>query len=73
MIVIRGALKSAGKWFRPIGRYSGCQNGGMGKAFPKISKAKDGLREAHMDVLVAVFGKAFPISPSTEATRLGLP
>jgi hypothetical protein len=27
-------------------------------AFPKISKAKDGLREAHMDVLVAVFGKA---------------
>jgi len=25
--------------------------------FPKISKAMDGLREAHMDVLVAVFGK----------------
>ena len=25
--------------------------------FPKISKARDGLREAHRDMLVAVFGK----------------
>ena len=31
-----------------------------GKSFPKISEAKDGRREAHMDVLVAVFGKDFP-------------
>jgi hypothetical protein len=28
------------------------------QAFPRISKAMDGLREAHMDVLVAVLGKA---------------
>ncbi|PSF05997.1 hypothetical protein C7H09_11685 [Marinobacter fuscus] len=33
---------------------------GFGVGFPKISKAKDGLREAHMDVLVAVFGKPTP-------------
>ena len=29
----------------------------MRTAFPKMSKAMDGLREAHRDVLVAVFGK----------------
>jgi|TARA_R100000231_G_scaffold87526_1_gene66379 hypothetical protein len=33
---------------------------GFGVGFPKISKAMDGLREAHMDVLVAVFGKPTP-------------
>nr|BBJ04714.1 hypothetical protein YBY_25630 [Marinobacter nauticus] len=32
----------------------------FGVGFPKISKAMDGLREAHMDVLVAVFGKPTP-------------
>ncbi|GHD48144.1 hypothetical protein GCM10008110_16850 [Marinobacter persicus] len=45
----------------------------MGKAFPKISKAKDGLREAHMDVLVAVFGKAFPTPSSTPTTQARAP
>ncbi|WP_417501947.1 hypothetical protein [Marinobacter sp.] len=29
------------------------------KAFPKLWRAKDGPTQAHMDVLVACFGKAF--------------
>ena len=37
----------------------------MGNVFRGISKAKDGLREAHMDVLVAVPLKTFPISDAT--------
>ena len=57
--------------FESLERYLVCQNGGAGKAFPKISKARDGLREAHRDVLVAVFGKAFPVPSSTITTRLG--
>jgi hypothetical protein len=36
-------------------------------AFPKISKAMDGLREAHMDVLVAVFGKATLMADTPKA------
>ncbi|PSF14236.1 hypothetical protein C7H10_05955 [Marinobacter shengliensis] len=34
--------------------------GGWGKSFPKVLRAKDGPNEAHMDVLVASFGKDFP-------------
>src|SRR5690554_3025851 len=41
------------------------------KAFPRISSAMDGRREAHMDVLVAVFGKAFLHCHSRNPERLG--
>jgi hypothetical protein len=42
-----------------------------GKAFPKISEAMDGRSEAHMDVLVAFFGKAFPPCRLANPIRLG--
>jgi len=42
-----------------------------GKAFPKISEAMDGRSEAHMDVLVAFFGKAFPSCHPANPIRLG--
>ena len=35
--------------------------------FPGISKAKDGLREAHTDVLVAVPGEMFPDARRTQS------
>jgi hypothetical protein len=40
-------------------------------SFPKISKAMDGLREAHREVLVAVFGKDIPAlrTPKTRGTK----
>ncbi|MGF2685896.1 hypothetical protein ACQUWM_05310, partial [Marinobacter sp. DUT-3] len=38
---------------------------------PKISEAMDGRREAHMDVLVAVFGRKLPPPLTTKASRLG--
>ncbi|GGC61888.1 hypothetical protein GCM10011362_07920 [Marinobacter halophilus] len=34
----------------------------VGKALSKVLRARDGPKEAHMDVLVASFEKAFPIS-----------
>ncbi|MET4027161.1 hypothetical protein ABIE59_002696 [Marinobacter sp. MBR-99] len=37
--------------------------------FQKISKAKDGLREAHMDVLVAFFWKPSLNMPDTNPRR----
>jgi len=40
----------------------------MGNVFRGISKAMDGLREAHRDVLVAVPRKTFPISDSTNTS-----
>jgi len=33
---------------------------GLGKALSKVLRAKDGPKEAHMDVLVASFESAFP-------------
>ena len=39
-------------------------------ALPKISKAMDGLREAHMDVLVAVFGKATSNPARTKSSAM---
>src|SRR5690554_7913909 len=41
----------------------------LGTSFPKISEAKDGRREAHTDVLVAVFGKLVPRADSTQIKR----
>ena len=38
--------------------------------FPKISKAMEGLREAHMDVLVAVFGKQSHTLTNSQPRRL---
>jgi len=39
---------------------SGTFASNVGQAIPKMSEAMDGRREAHMDVLVAVFGMACP-------------
>jgi hypothetical protein len=36
-------------------------------SFPKISEAMDGRREAHMEVLVAVFGKEAQILPAPKS------
>ncbi len=47
---------------------SGCR---IGWGLPKISEAMDGLREAHMDVLVAVFGRPHPIGHNASIGRLG--
>jgi hypothetical protein len=38
-------------------------------SFQKISKARDGLREAHMDVLVAVFWKLSLTAPIAKPRR----
>jgi len=43
-----GESEGLGKPFIYLWRYSSGKSGEMGKAFPKISKAMDGLREAHM-------------------------
>ncbi len=41
------------------------------EGFQKISKAMDGLREAHKDVLVAVFWKPSLYLPNTKTLRPG--
>ena len=45
-----------------------------GRACPKMSEAKDGRSQAHMDVLVAVFGHALPdgAPPKQAAHEAGL-
>ncbi len=39
--------------------------------FPKMSAAREGRSQAHMDVLVAVFGKGVAASPNSKASRPG--
>src|SRR5690606_24707831 len=48
-----------------------CPDGSVWGPFPKISEAMDGRREAHTDVLVAVFGKGPQTQPTTIESRLG--
>ena len=43
---------------------------GVGFPFPKMSVAKDGHSQAHMDVLVAVFGKGNPTAARHKTLRL---
>nr|BBJ04786.1 hypothetical protein YBY_26350 [Marinobacter nauticus] len=45
--------------------------GESGDSLPKISEARDGRSEAHMDVLVAFFGRESPLSPPPKPGRLG--
>ncbi|GAA0841933.1 hypothetical protein GCM10009113_09160 [Marinobacter szutsaonensis] len=45
--------------------------GGGGIPHPGMLKAKDGLKQAHMDVLVAVPGWGMPPPPCTNSKRLG--
>ncbi|GAA0841295.1 hypothetical protein GCM10009113_07520 [Marinobacter szutsaonensis] len=44
--------------------------GGVEPDFPEMSKARDGLRQAHMDVLVAVSGKSGSTTPFTGLAKL---
>src|SRR5690554_288368 len=48
-----------------------CQEGSVWGPFPKMSEAMDGRREAHMDVLVAVFGKGPQTLLTSQPRRLG--
>ena len=41
-----------------------------GQAFPKISEAMDGRSEAHLDVLVAFFGKQSHTGAAPKTLRL---
>ena len=55
--------------FAPYGGTQIIQNVQVWTGFPKISKAMDGLREAHMDVLVAVFGKPVHTCTCTQYSK----
>ena len=43
--------------------------GGVERPFPEMSEAKDGFSQAHMDVLVAFFGKGNPTAACNQAKR----
>ncbi|CCG95820.1 hypothetical protein MARHY2347 [Marinobacter nauticus ATCC 49840] len=47
-------------------------NRGIRVPFPKMSEAMDGRREAHRDVLVAVFGKGTLMPQPPNAATLGM-